>query len=67
LPDSPADKAGIKEEDVITAIENTKIDERNSLTSLIGRHAVGDKVRVTVLRDGKSMTMNVELTALPQS
>ncbi|MDB5182159.1 MAG: putative HtrA2 peptidase, partial [Candidatus Saccharibacteria bacterium] len=67
LPDSPADKAGIRSEDIITAIGNTKIDEKNSLTSLIGQHAVGDKVQLSVLRDGKTIKLNIELAAMPQS
>lgn len=66
LADSPADKAGIKEEDIITAIEDTKVDEKNSLTSLIGQHAVGDTVKLTVIRDGKTITLDAKLAALPQ-
>jgi serine protease Do len=65
LPDGPADKAGVKEGDVITAIDGTKIDESHSLTSLIGRHQVGDKVKATIHRDGKSIQLNIELGALP--
>lgn len=67
LPDSPADKAGLREKDVITAIDGTKIDETNSLTSLVGRHMVGDAVKLTVLREGKTITLNVKLAALPQN
>lgn len=66
LPDSPADKAGLRERDVITAIDGKKIDEANSLTSLVGRHTVGDTVKLTVLRGGKTMTLNVKLEAMPQ-
>lgn len=67
LPDSPADKAGVRERDVITAIDGTKIDETNSLASLVGRRMVGDTVKLTVLRDGKTITLNVKLAALPES
>ena len=67
LPDSPASNAGLKERDVITAIDGTKIDETQSLTSLIGRHSVGDTVKLTVLRDGKNISLNVKLEAMPQS
>jgi serine protease Do len=67
LPDSPAAKADIHEGDIITEIDGTKIDENNSLTSLVGRHAVGDTVKLTVLRDGKTLTVNVKLSAMPAS
>lgn len=67
LPDSPASKAGIREGDVITAVDGTKLGQGRSLTSLIGRKGVGDEVRLTVLRDGKTITLNAELGALPNT
>lgn len=60
---SPADKAGLKEGDVITKVNNTAIDENNGLTSVLGRHKVGDKVTLTIVRDGKTMTKDVTLAA----
>jgi serine protease Do len=65
LPDSPAAKAGLKERDVITKINDDAIDERNSLTSVLGRYAVGDTVKLTYLRDGKEQTVDVTLEAAP--
>lgn len=67
LSGSPADKAGLKEKDVITKIEGTNIDESHSLTSLVGRHKVGDEITLTVLRDGKEQGIKVKLEAAPQS
>ena len=58
---SPADKAGLKETDIITKVDGTAIDDSHSLSSLIGRKAVGDTVTLTVLRDGKEITVNVTL------
>lgn len=63
---SPAEKAGLKEKDIITKIDGTPIDETNSLTSLIGRKAVGDEVSLTVMRDGQEITVNATLEASPQ-
>lgn len=63
LPGSPAEKAGLKEKDVITKIDGVSIDENNSLTSLIGRHSVGDEVTLTIVRDGKEQTIKVKLEA----
>lgn len=65
LPDSPAAQAGLRERDVITAIDGTKINETNSLTSLVGRKSVGETVKLSVLRDGKTITLNAKLAALP--
>ncbi len=67
IPDSPADKAGLKEKDIITKVDNVSIDENNSLTSVLGRHSVGDKVTLTVVRDGKEMTLTATLEAAPGS
>ena len=57
----PADKAGLKEKDIITKVEGTSIDENTSLSSLVGRKAVGDKVTLTLVRDGKEMTVTATL------
>lgn len=66
LQGSPADKAGLKEKDVITKIDDTNIDENNSLTSVLGRYSVGDTVNLTIVRDGKEQTVKVTLEAAPQ-
>lgn len=63
---SPAEKAGLKEKDVITKIDGTNVDENNSLVSLLGRKAVGDQVELTVLRDGKEQSIKVTLEAYKQ-
>jgi serine protease Do len=58
---SPADKAGIKSGDIITKIGDTTLDTNNTLSVVIGKHAAGDKVTLTILRDGKTMTVDVTL------
>lgn len=62
---SPADKAGIQEGDVITAIDGTQIDQNHSLTSIIDKHSVGDQVSLTVVRGGKTLHVNATLAAAP--
>lgn len=63
---SPAEKAGLKEKDIITKVDGTAIDERNSLVSLVSRKAVGEQVELTVVRDGKEQTIKVTLEAFKQ-
>jgi serine protease Do len=63
LPDSPAAKAGLKEKDIITKVDGTAIDENNSLVSLVSRKSVGEDVKLTVIRDGKEITVTVKLEA----
>lgn len=59
----PAEKAGLKEGDIITKVDNIEIGKNGSLSTLIGEHAVGETVRLTVLRDSSEMTVDVTLTA----
>lgn len=65
IQDSPADKAGLEEKDIITKIDGNDINEKNSLISLISRKQVGEEVSLTVIRDGKEMTVKVRLEAVP--
>lgn len=66
INDSPADKAGLREKDIIISINNVKIDENNSLVSVLGRFSVGNEVRLKIVRDGKEQTITVKLEAAPQ-
>jgi serine protease Do/serine protease DegQ len=50
---SPADKAGIKTGDVITAVNGANVKSNTELRNAIGMLRVGDKVDVSLLRDGK--------------
>ncbi|HLZ15183.1 MAG TPA: trypsin-like peptidase domain-containing protein, partial [Candidatus Saccharimonadales bacterium] len=61
----PAEKAGLQEGDIITAMDGTTIDQNNSLSSLINKHKVGDKVSLSVVRGGKTITVNATLGAAP--
>jgi serine protease Do len=65
IDDGPADKAGVEEGDIITKIGNNPVDEDNSLSSVLGKHKVGEKVNVTVVRDGKERVLEATLQAAP--
>jgi len=61
IPGSPADKAGIVENDIITEINGEKIDQNNSLIKLIQKYKVGDEISVKLLSKGKEKTVKVKL------
>jgi serine protease Do len=61
----PADKAGIKAGDIITKINDVAIDQHNSLSALVNKYAVGDKITLTIFRDGKEQKVGVTLSAAP--
>ena len=63
---SAGDKAGLKENDIITAVNGTEIGSSGSLSSLIGEYSVGDTVKITVVRGGKTETLELTLTAYKQ-
>lgn len=62
---SPAEKAGLKDKDIITKVDSATIDEKTSLTSALSKHKVGDVAKLTVIRDGKTLTLSVALGTAP--
>ena len=60
-PGSPADKAGLKENDIILEFDGLKITTENPLNKLIGKKSVGDTVALKILRDGKETIIKVIL------
>jgi Do/DeqQ family serine protease len=52
---SPAEKAGIRSGDVITAVNGLPVKSNSELRNSIGLMRVGDKVEIGLLRDGKPM------------
>lgn len=59
--ESAAEKAGLKKGDVITKIDNRKIDDADDVSDAIRSHKPGDKVGITYLRDGKEQKASAEL------
>lgn len=63
-PDSAAADAGIKEGDIVTAIDGKKINSSAKLRHTIGMHRIGDEVKITLLRDGDKKTVKVKIGSL---
>ncbi|MFC5389852.1 Do family serine endopeptidase [Brevundimonas bullata] len=63
--DGPADKAGMKVEDIVVSVNGEAIDSSTELTRRVARAKVGDALRLEVLRDGRRQTLNVRAGRRP--
>ncbi|MEE8397874.1 MAG: PDZ domain-containing protein, partial [Desulfobacterales bacterium] len=61
FPDDPADQAGVRENDIILAVNGKNIKDSRELTSLIANIVVGDIVKLKVSRAGKTKTYKVTI------
>ncbi|TSC82732.1 MAG: hypothetical protein G01um101420_90 [Parcubacteria group bacterium Gr01-1014_20] len=62
VPKSPAEKAGIKERDIILTLNSQKIDRDHPIQDFLENMNVGDKVDLAVLRGKKEMKMKLVLS-----
>jgi S1-C subfamily serine protease len=67
FPGSPAERAGLKEGDVVVAVDGEAIDERHDLGALVMPHAPGDTVSLSVVRGGQTLELTVTLGTLPDN
>ncbi len=64
VSDGPAAKAGIRNRDIITKVNDMSVNEKNSLAGLLVEFSPGDKVNLTILREGQQRTVEVTLGQL---
>jgi len=67
VPDSPAEKAGLEDEDIITEFNGKEINGKDDqgLAKVILEKNAGDKVKIQYVRDGKVKTTTIILEASP--
>ena len=61
LPDSPAAKAGLKQNDVVTEINGQRVEGTTQFRRMIHEIPAGRPVQLTVWRDGRSQTINATM------
>lgn len=64
-PSGPADRAGLLEGDIVTAIDGTEVNDQGGLNFRVGTRAPRDTVQVSILRDGRPMSLSARVETLP--
>ncbi|MFO7963743.1 MAG: Do family serine endopeptidase [Desulfobacterales bacterium] len=67
FPGDPADIAGLKAKDVITAVNGRKIETPRDLTGIVACLTVGDHADIDVVRNGEMVTLNVKIGRRPDT
>ena len=65
VPDSPATTAGLKANDIVTAIDGRRIDQSQGLDDILSLYEPGDRLTLSVLRDGATMSIGLTLGTRP--
>lgn len=65
MPNSPAEKMGLKEGDIILEFNGIKITRDNTLSSAINRYRPGDKITLKILRNGEELSIQGTLESRP--
>lgn len=61
IPGSPADKAGIVENDIILEVNGTRVDDKNGLADSIAKYNVGDKLTLKIWHKGTEKAVEITL------
>jgi len=65
IPGSPADKAGITENDIILEVDGLKLDSNSNLAAIIRSKKVGGKIELTIIHKGEKKKVTVTLEEAP--
>lgn len=58
---SPADKAGLKQGDIVTKIDEERLNDKNDLAKIIAKKKVGQEIKISFWRDNEEKTISVTL------
>jgi serine protease Do len=64
--DTPGARAGLKEGDVITALDGKPVHSGHELQTVIARKPIGQSIEVRLLRDGQPKTLSVKVEEQPR-
>ncbi|HZV83810.1 MAG TPA: Do family serine endopeptidase, partial [Brevundimonas sp.] len=64
-PGGPGDRAGIREGDIITAVDGAEVNDQGGLNYRVGTREPNETVQVTVLRDGRTQQIDSRVQRLP--
>ncbi len=64
-PGSPAETAGLKENEIVLAVNNVTIDDTHGLADEIAKYAVGDTIELTILDGTNTKKVSLKLTEFP--
>ncbi|MFB3885063.1 MAG: DegQ family serine endoprotease [Thermodesulfobacteriota bacterium] len=65
-PDTGAEKAGLVSGDIIKSVDDKTVKNANELVKEIQKKKVGQKIKLSIIRDGKPVTVEVTLTSMPE-
>ena len=64
VPDGPAEKAGLESGDIVTSVNDIPVKSASQFSITIGQQPPGSKVKLTILRDGKTLSKTATLKSL---
>ena len=64
-PNGPGARAGVREGDIITAVDGNEVNDQGGLNFRVGTREPNETVRLTLLRDGRPVTLEARVQRLP--
>ncbi|MES2835600.1 MAG: trypsin-like peptidase domain-containing protein [Pseudomonadota bacterium] len=64
-PGGPGARAGLRQGDIITAVDGAEINDQGGLNFRVGTRAPNDSISIAVVRDGQADTLNARVQPLP--
>jgi 2-alkenal reductase len=65
VPGSPADKAGLRQDDILTAVDGRRLDATHTLDDVLLDYKPGDAITLSVLRAGRTLSVKLILGTRP--